>query len=477
MERWSSRAGFLVAAIGAAVGLGDVWLFPVVVGRTGGGAYLLPYFVAAFVIAAPLVTLEFSVGRTFRGDVVSSFSAVRPAFESFGWVVAGVAVLVASYYLVLTGGVLAALAASASGVEHSLAWFTGSYWPLAAFALTTALAGGVLALGVRGGVERLSRIAIPLAVFLLVVIGAYATGLDGFDAGLSFFLEPDVAVLTDPLVWSSAFGHALFSLVVGRGVMLTYGSYLTEGTDLLGASLLVTVSDIGVGVLAGLILFPILFTARLDPTIGPELVFSTLPRAFASVPMGETVAVAFFGALFLVSLTSAVALLEVGVAATMSATAQSRPAAAGTLVAVAFVVGLPSALSYSAVNLRAFGAPALYLLDGTIGTYAPPLIALGIAAVFAWLREPVSLEAVVSTPLFRPHVKFVVPAVLLIATGAGVAYGVDVPGWRLLPGTQFGGRAAQLLVSALLLTALYLVGRAIAAYRIRRRASRRREGG
>jgi len=477
MERWSSRSGFLVSVVGAAVGLADVWLFPVVVGRTGGGAYLLPYFVAAFVIAAPLVTLEFSVGRTFRGDVVSAFATVRPAFESFGWVVAGVAVLVASYYLVLTGGVLASLAASVAGVDHSLAWFTGSYWPLAAFALTTALAGGVLSLGVRRGVERLSRVAVPLAVLLLVAIGAYATGLDGFDAGLSFFLTPNVAVLTDPLVWSGAFGHALFSLVVGRGVMLTYGSYLTEGTDLLGASLLVTVSDIGVGVLAGLIVFPVLFTTRLDPTVGPELVFSTLPRAFASLPMGGTVTVAFFGALFLVSITSAVALLEVGVAATTSATGQSRPVATGTLVAVAFVVGLPSALGYSAANLYAFGAPTLYLLDGTIGTFAPPLIAVVIAVVFAWLREPVSLEAVVSAPLFRPHVKFVVPGLLLVATGVGVAHGVDVPGWRLLSGTEFLAPATQLVGTALLLSALYLVGRGIAAYRIRRRSERRREGG
>jgi len=462
MERWSSRFGFLLAAIGAAVGLGNIWRFSAVVGGNGGGAYLVPYLLAAFVFAVPLLVLEIAVGRHLRLDVVAAFRSVRREFAVLGWAVTGSVLLILSYYLVLTGWVLAFLVGAVAGTDVTFAGFTGTYWPVAAFAVTTVVTGAVVSFGVRSGIERLSTVVIPVIFLLLVALAVYATTLPGFGHAVEFLFRPDFSVLGDPLLWSAAFGQVFFSLSVGQGIMLTYGSYLEDGTNVARSALAITVADIGVAVLAGLVIFPVVFSVGLAPTLGTELAFTTLPRAFGAMRFGGVVAVAFFGLLFFAALTSSVSLLEVGVAAVLRTTDRSRRQVVAVLTGLIFLVGLPSALSYSALDLSVGGVRFLDLMDESVGAYALPITATIIAVVFAWYQDADVLADQVGDGIVRPMVKYVIPVVLVAVTGLRLFGNVGAPWQYTGPGVEVVGRLVRAAVLVGWGVALYLAGRLLA---------------
>ncbi|MFB6352499.1 MAG: sodium-dependent transporter [Halobacteriales archaeon] len=475
MERWSSRRGFLLAAVGAAVGLGNIWRFSAVVGQNGGGAYLVPYLFAAFAFAVPLLVLELAVGRALRLDVVAAFRSVRREFAALGWVVTGSVLLILSYYLVLTGWVLAFLVDALAGGGLTFAGFTGTAWPVLTFGVTTLATGAVVAVGVRAGIERMATVAMPIIAVLLLGLAGYGATLPGFGRAVSFLFVPDFSVLGDPLLWSAAFGQVFFSLSVGQGIMLTYGSYLEESTDVARSALLITVVDVAIAVVAGLVIFPVVFSVGLEPSLGTELAFTTLPRAFASMQYGRLVAVAFFGLLFFAALTSSVSLLEVGVAAVLRTTDRPRREVAALLTALVFLVGLPSALSYSSVGFAVGGVRFLDLLDESVGALALPVTATLIAVVFTWYQDRDAVAAQIGTGVGLPLVKYVIPVVLVAITALRLLGNVAFP-WQYLGPTvaDLGGpvRLAVLIVEGVL---LYLVGRFLAR-RLPSRIRRRRRG-
>lgn len=476
MEQWSSRFGFLLAAIGAAVGLGNVWRFSAVVGQNGGGAYLVPYLLAAFLFALPLLALEIAVGRSLRKDVVGAFRSVRRNLEPFGWLVAGSVLLVLSYYLVLTGWVLSFLLSSLGGTTMTFGGYTATYWPVVAFVVSTFVTGAIVSFGVRAGIERMATVVMPVIFVSLVLLAGYTTTLPGFGRGVEFLFTPDFSVLTNPLLWSAAFGQVFFSLSVGQGIMLTYGSYLDEGTPILTPSVLITVADIVVALLAGLVIFPIVFTFGMEPTLGTELAFSTLPRAFSQMPFGRVVAVGFFGLLFFAALSSAVSLLEVGVAAVMRSTNQPRRRVTLSLTSLVFALGLPSALSYSAANWQVFGVPVLDWMDETVGTLALPVTAFIIAIVFTWYQNRETIrEQLGEVAVLLPLLRYAIPAILLLVTAIRLTAQFDFAGWHRLPGLGAVGPVSQAVVTVVILFALYLVGRYLVRNRSRIRIALRRQ--
>ena len=429
MERWSSRFGFLLATVGAAVGLGNIWRFSSVLGTNGGGAYLVPYLIAAFLFAVPLLVLELTVGRSLRTDVVSAFRSVNRAYTVLGWVVVGGVLLILSYYLVLTGWVLGFFVSWLVGFRTTFSAFTSGWLPVVYFAVVTFVTGAVVSFGVRDGIERMAKVVMPTVFGLLLVLAVYAFTLAEWGRAFAFLFTPDFSVLTDFGLWSAAIGQVFFSLSVGQGIMLTYGSYIDEETKILRSSVLVTVFDITAALLAGLVIFPIVFSFGLQPTLGTELAFTTLPTAFDSMAFGRPVGVAFFGLLFFAALSSSVALLEVGVSATTNTTRLGRRRATVLLSGGILVIGVPSALSYSPVRLFVFGKPFLDIIDESVGTYALPVSALLIVLVFVWATD---IEAV-RDELGRlyPVLKYAVPTVLFVVTVAKVV-GVSLPAWRLL---------------------------------------------
>jgi NSS family neurotransmitter:Na+ symporter len=471
-ERWSSGLGFVLATVGAAVGLGNIWRFSAVVGTNGGGAYLVPYLFAAFCLAVPMLVLELAVGRTLRVDVVSAFRRVDVDYTPLGWVVVGGVLLILSYYLVLTGWVLGFLLSWLADSRTTFAAFTAGWLPVGYFVVATVVAGVVVSSGVRDGIERLSKIVMPTVFVLLVGLAAYAATLPAWSRAASFLFTPDLSVLADPGIWSAAFGQVFFSLSVGQGIMLTYGSYVEEGTDLLRSSLLIAVADIGAALLAGLVIFPIVFSFGLRPTLGTELAFTTLPTAFDSMGFGRVVAVAFFGLLFFAALSSAVSLLEVGVAAATRTTRLDRSRATLLLTGGVFLAGVPSALSYSPVRLAVAGKPFLDLLDESVGTYALPVSALLIAVVFVWRADLDRVRADLGR--LYPLVKYVIPPTLALVT-ATKAVGAARPAWRLLLDRPRDG-VVGVAVAVLVVAALVGVGWLLRTRLPYPRPGRRRRG-
>ena len=446
MEQWSSRTGFILAAIGSAVGIGNIWRFSSVVGQNGGGAYLIPYLIAVFLCALPLMILELAMGRHFQGTVVSAFRSVRPPFRFIGWLLCGILFLILSYYLVITGWTFGYFLFSLGGDTVSFSGFTNGWLPVFLFMVTAGLTGIVVSRGVREGIERISTLLIPVAIGTLIILALYAATLSGFSEGLTFLFTPDFSVLRDPLLWSAAFGQAFFSLSVGTGILLTYGAYVSRDQGIPVASVVITVADVAVALIAGIVIFPIVFSFGLDPTMGAELAFSTLPKAFALMPGGRLFGAAFFLVLFFAALTSALSMLEVSVAAVRESLGWSRIRAAAVLTGTVIIIGLPSALSYSAMDLRIGGIRVLDFMDETIGTLGLPLTALLMAVTFTWFVPKDILAGEIGPGIARlvhPICRVIIPAVLIITTVARLLSGLDYPGMRTLPGNEFIGTILQ----------------------------------
>lgn len=428
-DRWSSKFGFLLATIGAAVGLGNVWRFSSVVGTNGGGGYLIPYLIAAFCLALPMLILELSIGRTLRMDVISAFKNVNVSYAPLGWIVVISVLIILSYYLVLTGWVFGFLVSWFIGTKTTFSIFTSGWLPLGYFLVVTIIAGIIVSSGVRGGIERMSKVVMPTVFLLLIGLAVYAITFSGWGEAVAFLFSPDFSVLSNISVWSAAFGQVFFSLSVGQGIMLTYGSYIDENTDIFKSSLLITVSDILAALLAGLVIFPIVFSFGLQPTLGTELAFTTLPSAFDVMPAGQIVAISFFGLLFFAALSSSVALLEVGVASMTNTTRLDRVSSTIVLTFIVFLAGIPSVLSYTSIGLSVWGRPFLDIVDESIGTYALPISGIIIVVVFVWGTD---LEKV-KKELGRlyPMVKYFIPLILTFVIIAKLL-GFSLTAWRLL---------------------------------------------
>jgi NSS family neurotransmitter:Na+ symporter len=213
--RWSSRAGFLLATVGAAVGLGNVWRFSAVVGGNGGGAYLIPYLLAAVTCAIPLLVLELAVGRQLGTDVVSAFRSVAPGYATLGWLVVGGVLSILSYYLVLTGWVLGFLLSWLAGGATTFAGFTATWRPVGYFVVVTAVTGVVVSAGVRGGIERTATVVMPAVFVALLGLAGYALTLPGWGAAAGFLFTPRFSVLADPGLWSAAVGQVFYSPSAG----------------------------------------------------------------------------------------------------------------------------------------------------------------------------------------------------------------------------------------------------------------------
>ncbi len=439
MEQWSSRFGFVLAAIGAAVGLGNVWRFPAVVGTNGGGAYLVPYLLAAFAFALPLMVLEISVGRSLRADIITACRQVRRRFEVVGWIVGASVLLVLSYYLVITGWVLAFFVFELIGRGIDFASFTGTNQPILFFLISAVIVGLIVSLGVQNGIERMAGILIPLTFLILLLLAVYSITLEGFVDGIRFFLTPDTSALGDPLIWGAAFGQVFFSFSVGMGVLLTYGSYLGDDANVPRSAVVIACADLTVAFLSGIVIFAIVFTVGLEPGAGTELAFTTLPTGFEAMPFGSLLAVSFFGVLFVAAIAPSVSMLEVGVAGTMRATNWSRRKASLVITSLIVVAGLPSAASYSAVELHILGAPFLDVLDASVGTYALPLGALAIIFVFTWVQDQHVVEEQLGLRVLRPVVAYVVPAVLLIVLGLRIATDLAISEWQRVPNLDAPG--------------------------------------
>ena len=402
-DTWGSKAAFILAAAGSAIGLGNIWGFPTVAGQNGGAAFLAIYLVAVAFIGAPVMLAELIVGRKTGRNPVGAFKALAPrtawVFVGGLGVFTGLAIL--SFYSVIAGWTMSYIFKSAIGTFGPEADTAAIFaevagnpiraigWHLGFMALTIYVVLG----GVRDGIERWTKVLMPVLFILLVALAVRAVTLSGAAEGLEFYFKPDFSKVTGGVVLA-AIGQAFFSLSLGMGAMITYGSYVSKRDDLVSSAAWVTAFDTSIAILAGLIIFPTLFHAGLEPGVGgPGMVFVVLTSLLSSIPPapwgGIVFGTGFFMLLGIAALTSSVSLLEVPTSWAVDERGWSRKRAALMLGAIAFLLGIPSALANGAVpwltNLPGIGTDFLTFLFTLFGQYSLVIGALLISLFVGWV--------------------------------------------------------------------------------------------
>lgn len=401
--QWTSRMGFVLAATGSAVGLGNIWKFPYMIGQSGGAAFVLVYLLCIALIGLPILVAEWMIGRRGQKNPISTMGELaKKNGRSGAWALIGFtgvlgAFLILSFYSVIGGWALSytgdAITGGFTGMDKDAVGnaFTGFLanagslltWHTVFMALTV----GVVAMGVAGGLERASKLLMPSLGVLLFILVGYGMTTGGFGQAMAYLFNPDWSKLTGDVVLA-ALGHAFFTLSLGMGIMMAYGSYLGEDVDLLRTARTVVIMDTVIAIAAGLAIFPIVFANGLDPAAGPGLIFVTLPIAFGNITGGVILGTLFFVLLTFAALTSAISLLEPVVELVEERTPLSR--AGATLVAgiATWALGIAALLSFNHwSDVTIIGLNIFDLLDQLTSKFMLPLTGLGAILFAAWCLD------------------------------------------------------------------------------------------
>ena len=400
---WSNRWIFILAATGSAVGLGNIWKFPYIAGENGGGAFVLVYLLCIAAIGIPIMMAEVLLGRRGRQSPINTMrdlakaERVNPHWQYLGWsgVVAGFLIL--SYYSVIAGWALAYILKAVSGdfsgqsadeVGKLFDGFVANpgellFWH-SVFMVMTML---VVARGVQRGLEAAIRLLMPALFLLLIIMVGYAINSGAFSQGIEFLFEPNFSQLT----WNAvliAMGHAFFTLSLGMGAIMIYGSYMPHGASIAKTSIIVAGADTLVALLAGMAIFPIVFANNLEAGAGPGLVFVTLPIAFGQMPGGLLFGTIFFVLLTFAAWSSAISLIEPAVAWLVENRNWSRIRASVLAGVVTWVIGIGTVLSFNYwAEIKLFGKTFFDLLDYLTANIMLPLGGLFIAVFVAWVMS------------------------------------------------------------------------------------------
>ncbi|MGD9898179.1 MAG: sodium-dependent transporter [Calditrichaceae bacterium] len=348
--QWSSKIGFIFAAAGSAIGLGNIWRFPYIVGENGGAAFVLIYILFVFVIGLPYMFAELALGRSVQRNPVGAIKAIKPnspwKWVGFLGVFTGVGIL--SFYGVIAGWTIAYIYKMISGNVGDFSQFISDPWAVSLlFALFLGITSIIVYGGVSGGIEKWSKILMPVFFILIIGLIIYANTLEGSMKGLEFYLKPDFSKITGKIMLA-ALGQAFFSLSLGMGLMITYGSYLSKKENIVSSGFYIGIFDTMIAIMAGLVIFPALFSMGESPAAGPSLVFVIFPKLFVQMPGGLIVGAFFFLLLSVAALTSTISLLEVPVAFMVDEKKVSRKKIFWAVAAITIIIVLPSALSQGA---------------------------------------------------------------------------------------------------------------------------------
>lgn len=398
-KTWTSRIGFVLASAGAAVGLGAIWKFPYMAGTNGGSAFLFPYILMTFTVGAALLIAEVALGRAGRGGIVTAYrNLAGRAWVPAGYLGVLTGFLVLCFYSAIGGWTLAYFAEAVTGSgliadQNELGAHFGAFVsdPVLALGfqwLFLLINGLIVALDVTKGIERISKVLMPLLFVMMLVLIGRGLMLPGATAGLEFLFKFDPSAFT----WSAllqAMGFTFFSLCVGCGCMLTYGSYLDKGSNLVGGCLWITFLAVVSSILGGLMIMPSVFAFGLDPTAGPGLTFITMPAVFSQLPFGQVFAVIFYLCIVVAAVTSSVSMIEIVVAFLVDEHRLSRSAAAMLATLALAIVGALPCLSFGKLSdITFFGGKTIFdMFDFFTSNISLPiggLIILWLAGQKCW---------------------------------------------------------------------------------------------
>lgn len=444
-EHWGSRVGFILAAAGSAIGLGNIWRFPFVTGTNGGAAFVVIYLIAIIFIGYPLMVSEITLGRKSQKNPIGAFLAIAP--NSPWWIVGALGVfagfLILSYYSVVAGWAVAyifkALAGFTMDMDFGTMFYrtigvdlgdglTNIYTPILWHAVFMILTLSIIAAGVVKGIQRWVKILMPLLFVLLVALVLRAVTLPGAGAGITFYLRPDFSAITGR-TFLAAIAQSFFTLSLGMGAMITYGSYLSSSENIGDNAAWVVGLDTAVAIIAGFAIFPAVFALGLEPGQGPGLTFVTLPAVFAQMPAGAFFGFLFFLLLAVAALTSAISLLEVVVAWLVDEKGWPRVKASLIIGVIIFIVGIPASLGYSVLgNITFLGLDVLDTYDWWANSIILPLGGLLTAIFVGYVWTAKKAQEYSNDPKGKIYVgdwygfliKYVVPAAIIIVMFFGL---------------------------------------------------------
>ena len=434
-DSFTGRIGIIAAVAGSAVGLGNIWKFPYITGVFGGGAFVLVYLLCIAIIGLPVMLSEFTIGRKAQRNAVGSFKKLAPGKPWFLTGIMGIAAafMILAFYGVVAGWTLEYLGKAVinsfagknpADLEGMFGGFISQvirpiFWQFVFMGLTCWI---VLA-GIKGGIEKASKILMPVLLLIIVILDIRAITLPGAGEGLSFLFKPDFSKLSAEGVLS-ALGHAFFSLSLGMGTLITYSSYMGKNENLGSMAIQCTVADTGIALLAGIAIFPAVFAFGIEPGAGPGLVFITLPNVFQQMPGGYIFSLLFFLLLAVAALTSSISILEVVVAYFSEELKIARRNATIMATIAITIVGIPCSLSMGAMSKVQFlGKTFFDWLDYIAANILLPIGGLLIVAFVGWYlgydktKEEITNEGKLKAaylPLFLFLAKFIAPLVIAI---------------------------------------------------------------
>ncbi|WP_260259351.1 sodium-dependent transporter [Vibrio intestinalis] len=366
-EQWGSRAGFILAAVGSAIGLGNIWRFPYMAYENGGGAFFIPYLFAMLTAGIPFMILEFSMGQKYRGSAPKTLGKIHAKFEWLGWFQVGVAALIAVYYVAVIGWAISYFGMSFTqswgadtnafffgeylqlGGEHSPTALGSIQWKIAiAMLIAWGITYAAIVGGVKSGIERASKIMMPILFIMVVLLIARMVFLPGALDGVNYMFEPDFSKIWDVKVWAAAYGQIFFTLSIGFAIMLAYSSYLPEKSDITNNAFMTVLINCGFSILAGIMIFSVLGYMAQEQgkpltevvTAGVGLAFVTLPAAINLLPAPYILGPLFFFALVVAGLSSHISIMEAVTSAIMDKLNWSRKKAANIVIGVGLVVSM-----------------------------------------------------------------------------------------------------------------------------------------
>ncbi|MFA5648602.1 MAG: sodium-dependent transporter [Bacteroidales bacterium] len=440
-DNFGSKFGIIAAAAGSAVGLGNIWKFPYVAGENGGGAFLLIYLFFVMVIGVPVMMSEFAIGRRGQKNAYGSFNSIAPGkkWGLIGLIGVVAAFFILAFYTTVAGWTLEYIINSVTNkfaaqtpkdLEISFNAFISSsvrpvIWQLVFMVLTALI---VLA-GVKKGIEKYTKMLMPLLFVLILILCIRSVTLDGAREGLAFLFKPDFSKVTGK-TFLYALGQAFFSLSLGMGALITYSSYFSKKENLASTAVQVALSDSLIAIMAGIMIFPAVFSFGIEPGCGPSLVFITLPGIFEQMPGGGIFGIIFFILLAVAALTSTISLLEVVVAYFSEELKISRKKATLIATVAVSVLGVFATLSFGSLdNVTLFGKSIFDILDYTASNVLLPLGGLFIVLFVGWFagrkitKSELSNEGSLKVRYF-PYFNFIVKFIAPVAIAAIFIYSI-----------------------------------------------------
>lgn len=437
-ENWGSRFGFIMAAAGSAVGLGNIWRFPYLTGENGGGAFIVIYLGFVLAIGLTIMLAEFTLGRRTNLAAVGAYKKMNNRFTFAGVLGVLSAFFIMGFYPVVGGWASAYIFKSFTGLLNGVvpigdafgAFISNPLQPLIWMLLFLVLNVVIVAKGISGGIEKAGKVLMPTLFILLVLIAIRSTTLQGAGAGLEFLFKPDWSVVKGE-TYLAALGQAFFSLSLGMGCMITYGSYISKEENLMTSALTVTLLDTSIAILAGLAIFPALFAFGMEPASGPGLVFVVVPQIFAEMGgIGVIFSTIFFIALMVAALTSSVSLLEVVVAYLIDERNIERKKAVTLTGAIMVFTGILSSLSMGLMSgVKLFGVGFFDFFDILTDKIFMAIGGLLLAIFVGWfikkedLKDELTNGGTIKFGLFEVWynlLKYVIPVAIAIVAFIGI---------------------------------------------------------